>query len=222
MSFDRHYERFLQRHLHSRSGERLRRLTEGHGHAERTFLERVWWPAVGSFDYLHPEYEVADFKDGTRYLDFAYIRPPLRVCMEIDGYGPHLRDVSRTQFADQLWRQNDLEIDGWRIIRFAYDDVEQKPRRCQQTIHQWMGLWCGADTTANDALSRTERRLAEIALRKLAPVTPKEAGERLGISTRHARTLLQRLVSASVLLPASGERRIRAYVINPNGRQLFL
>ncbi|WP_342779106.1 hypothetical protein [Paenibacillus hemerocallicola] len=119
MGFESDYESFMRNHAHERDGERLRRLMDGHGHAERTFLERVWWPSVGSFDWLHPEYEVSDFKDGYRYLDFAYIRFPYRIGIEIDGYGPHLRDVSRTHFADQLMRQNHLVIDGWRVIRFS-------------------------------------------------------------------------------------------------------
>ncbi|WP_426901554.1 hypothetical protein [Rossellomorea vietnamensis] len=38
------------------------------------------------FRFLHPEYEINDFKDGKRYLDFAYIRPTMQICFEIDGW----------------------------------------------------------------------------------------------------------------------------------------
>ncbi|WP_308861957.1 hypothetical protein [Paenibacillus radicis (ex Xue et al. 2023)] len=64
--FKKEYGLFIRKQAEGRSGEYLRRLQEGHGHAERSFLEHVWWPAIGNFDYLHPEYEVHDFKDGTR------------------------------------------------------------------------------------------------------------------------------------------------------------
>lgn len=64
----------MQLQLQTRSGESQRRLQDGHGHAEKLFLEQVWWPAVGRFDFLHAEYPISDFKDGDRYLDFAYIR----------------------------------------------------------------------------------------------------------------------------------------------------
>jgi hypothetical protein len=68
-------------------------------------LGNVWWPLFHHFDHLHPEYEVDDFMDGKRYLDFAYIRQGARIYFEIDGYGSHLKGVSRWQFADHLERQ---------------------------------------------------------------------------------------------------------------------
>jgi hypothetical protein len=64
--FEKSYEVFLQEHYAMRNGERLRRLKEGHGHAELLFLKQVWWKALGEFQYLHPEYEVKDFRDSTR------------------------------------------------------------------------------------------------------------------------------------------------------------
>ncbi|MEF3304851.1 hypothetical protein [Paenibacillus sp. GYB003] len=139
MTFESEYEAFLLRHAKMGPSERLRRLQEGHGHAEKLFLQHVWWPAIGHFDHLHPEYEVHDIKDGTRFLDFAYIRTPYKVCFEIDGYGPHSRDASRRQFADNLLRQNHLVIAGRKVIRFAYDDIQEKPRRCQQLLGKWFG-----------------------------------------------------------------------------------
>lgn len=111
MSFEEEYQDFLNLHVQARTGERLRRLKEGHNTAEMLFLKQVWWPLFSHFNYLHPEYEVDDFKDGKRYLDFAYIRPGIRICFEIDGYGPHLKNISRWQFADNLERQNQLVID---------------------------------------------------------------------------------------------------------------
>ncbi|MDF2719104.1 MAG: hypothetical protein K0R28_6029 [Paenibacillus sp.] len=221
MGFESDYDSFMRYHEHKRDGERLRRLTEGHGHAERAFVERVWWPSVGSFDWLHPEYEVSDFKDGSRFLDFAYIRFPYRIGIKIDGYGPHLRDVSRTHFADQLMRQNHLVIDGWRVIRFSYDDVMEKPRRCQQTIQQWMGTWFGGERH-RPLVSGKMRELIAWMIRRQGAITPTDASMQLGITARHARTLLHRLAMANILLPRSGDKRVRSYILNPDGKHLFL
>ena len=91
MEFEKAHQSFICVHKQARTGERLRRLEEGHGQAEMMFLKQVWWPVFHHFDNLHPEYEVNDFKDGNRYLDFAYIRPAIRICFEIDGYGTHQR-----------------------------------------------------------------------------------------------------------------------------------
>ena len=147
MGFEEEYQSFMDSHLQARTGERLRRLQEGHNHVEMLFLKQVWWPSFNHFQYLHPEYEVNDFKDGNRYLDFAYIRPAIKICFEIDGYGPHLRNITRWQFSDSLERQNQLVIDGWTVIRFSYDQVKEKPRRCQQIVQQVMAVGWGMNWT---------------------------------------------------------------------------
>ena len=82
-SFEDKHKQYINSHMTRRKGERLRRLKEGHGYAEKLFLQNVWWPIIGHYEYLHPEYEISDFKDGSRYLDFAYIRPPFRLTWKL-------------------------------------------------------------------------------------------------------------------------------------------
>lgn len=41
-----------------------------------------WRPSFQTFDHLHPEYEVFDYKDGYRYIDFTYILPYVRLAIE--------------------------------------------------------------------------------------------------------------------------------------------
>jgi hypothetical protein len=221
MRFEQVYETFLQYHLKVRMGERLRRLKEGHSHAEKLFLENVWWPSFGHLNHLHPEYEVNDFKDGKRYLDFAYIRPPFRACFEVDGFGPHSRDISRWQFGDNLIRQNHLVIDGWKVIRFAYDDIKDQPRRCQQVIQQLIGRWLG-EQTLDLELHYVEKEIIRMAVRKGDLITPGEVGSHLRVSGRHARKLLSVLASKQLIRPASGTQRIRSYCLTPQGQRLFL
>jgi hypothetical protein len=133
-TFEVKYEQFLATHMNNRKGESLRRLKAGHGYAEKLFLQYVWWPAIGHFNNLYPEYELNDYKDGSRYLDFAYIRLPFRIDIEIDGFHSHAKNMDRWKFADNLLRQNYLMLDGWKVIRFAKDHVENQPRQCQQII----------------------------------------------------------------------------------------
>lgn len=42
--FENAHEAFLTKHISMRGGERLKRLKEGHGHAEKLFLEQIWSP----------------------------------------------------------------------------------------------------------------------------------------------------------------------------------
>ncbi|WP_342430064.1 DNA-binding response regulator [Neobacillus sp. FSL H8-0543] len=210
MGFEEEYQPFINAHLQARTGERLRRLQEGHKHAEILFLKQVWWPLFHHFQYLHPEYEVNDFKDGKRYLDFAYIRPAIRICLEIDGYGPHLKDISRWQFSDSLERQNQLVIDGWTVIRFSYDQVNEKPRRCQQIVQQVIGRWLG-DELDQTTLSLVEKEVLRLAIRKGVAIFPIEVEKYLKLSDKTVKKVLSQLVTKKMLFPASGTVRVRSY-----------
>jgi len=210
MGFEEEYQAFMKAHLQVRTGERLRRLQEGHSHAERMFLRQVWWPLFYQFSYLHPEYEVNDFKDGKRYLDFAYIRPAIRICFEIDGYGPHLKNISRWQFSDSLDRQNQLVIDGWTVIRFSYDQIKEQPRRCQQIVQQVIGRWLG-DELDQSSLSIVEKEVLRLAIRKGEAISPIEVEKYLKLSDKTVKKILSQLVVKKKLIPASGTIRIRSY-----------
>lgn len=210
MGFEDEYQFFLNSHLQARTGERLRRLQEGHNQAEELFLKQVWWPLFHHFKYLHPEYEVDDFKDGKRYLDFAYIRPAIRICFEIDGYGPHLKNISRWQFSDSLERQNQLVIDGWTVIRFSYDQVNEKPRRCQQIVQQVIGQWLGYGLD-HTSLSLVEKEVLRLAIQKGEAISPIEVEKYLKLSDKTIKKVLSQLVDKKMLIPASGIKRIRSY-----------
>ncbi|WP_225442650.1 hypothetical protein [Paenibacillus lycopersici] len=91
---------------------RLERLEKGLGHGTIEFLRRVWFPAVGHFHDLHLEWEVRDFGNGYRYLDLAYMPAGAKGGIEIQGYGPHARDLDVRRFKDLCLRQCLLSLDG--------------------------------------------------------------------------------------------------------------
>lgn len=222
MRFEDAYSFFLNDHMSARKGESRRRLEEaGLGHAEKLFLEAVWWPAFGNFHYLHPEYELSDYKDGYRYLDFAYIRKHVRLAIEIDGFGTHWRNISRSQFTDHNRRQNDLVIDGWKVLRFTYDDIKDSPRFCQQKMHQFMGRWLGEERRVSEA-TWTEKEIIRIIMKSGRPVTPKIICEEMKVEAKTARRWLRGLTDKGWLLPESGEKRIRAYRLNLDGKDFDL
>ncbi|OCT14692.1 hypothetical protein A8709_10890 [Paenibacillus pectinilyticus] len=217
--FEKSYEVFLQQHYSSRKGERLRRLKEGHGHAEQLFIKHVWWKALGEFQYLHPEYEVKDFRDGTRYLDFAYIRQALKLAIEIDGYNTHSSQISRTQFSDQLIRQNHLVIDGWKILRFSYDDVKDRPRMCEQILLQFLGKYFGEHREGQGQvgeLSVVEREICRLALSAEKPVTPRVLCELFRFGVKKSRRILHQMLEKNLLVAAGeGKQRIKCYRLHP-------
>lgn len=214
MSYKATYESWLEQEKNISSKERQRRLKNGLGTAESTFLENVWWPLMGDFCHLHPEYEVTDYSGAGRFLDFAYLRGGIKLAIEIDGFTTHAKNINRHQFSYQLHRQNVLTVDGWDILRFAYDDTADHPRRCQRTIQQYMGsrfatsLHTPGSTPRITAIDREVVRLA----RSLPhPLSPKDVQQHLSISRTTAYHHIRRLVARGWLIPASGTMRIRTY-----------
>jgi hypothetical protein len=132
------------------------------------------------------------------------------VGIEIDGFGPHLRNVSRWQFSDQCRRHNYLTIDGWKVLRFSYDCLSDKPRVCQQELQQFMGRWLGEGTVVEVAPA-VEKEIVRLAMRLIRPITPRDVVEELGIRGPYARKLLNRLMEKGWLVPNSGTKRIRSY-----------
>jgi hypothetical protein len=212
MKFDEAHDAFIESHLQKRSGDRLYYLKKGHEHAEKQMLKLVWWVAFGNFDNLHPQYEVYDFKDGLRYLDFAFILGFIKICIEIDGYGPHWENMSREKFSDDRMRQNHLSLDGWIIIRFSYDQLIHNPRQCQQLLQQLIGRLQGNRTIMN--LNHYEQEVLRYGIKTNGVMAAHEIHEHLGISMKSARALLYSMADKKLLIPMGGPQRIHKYQTN--------
>ena len=220
------YAAWIRKHekMRKAGSARRRRLLERDDFGERKFAVDVWLQAVGHFENLHPEYEVLDYRDGSRFLDLAYIRPPYRTCIEIDGFEPH--QTSRKQFNDDRFRQNQLVLDDWIVLRFSYDDIRDRPRQCQQTIQQLLGKYYGNGDDGSDqlGLSMREREIVRWASRQGigGSFAPKEAEALLAVSHRTARQTLRRLLHAGLLEQAGGNQRISRYRLTSKAAQLHL
>lgn len=216
------YQMWLEQHLRRRKGEEKRRLEEGHQYAEQLFATQIWLPAVGHLEYLHPEYALTDFRDRQRFIDFAYIRPPYRICFEIDGYGPHAQHVSRRSFADGLMRQNQLVLDGWLVFRFAVDDLEQQQRRCQQMILHILGKLYGGTPKQSVSLTPREMQIYQLIVELGVPATPGEVARRLEMEHTYARKLLRSIYNKGYIVsanPKAGKQRIRSYLPSNKRRE---
>ncbi|MDR6550098.1 DNA-binding response regulator [Paenibacillus qinlingensis] len=221
ISFISLFNTFVEKHLKLRTGERHRRLHEGLGHAEKLFLEKVWFPAFGHFEFLHPEYEVKDFRDGTRFIDFAFIRQSLKLAIEIDGFTTHVH-LSRSQFADQLIRQNHLILDGWKILRFTYDDIKDRPRMCIQILQQFMGRFLDVVDAVSIDMNAFEKEIIRSALSNDSAIKPLHVSKLLNISIRKSRNLLKNMCLKSLLQPASkGTSCVRIYKLHDHALSMW-
>ena len=210
--FEQKYEEWLKEKIsEEKNHKRCEILEKGLGHGTVEFLRKIWFPAVGNFDYLYPEWEVRDFNNGFRYLDLAYRPDDCMGCIEIQGYGPHARDLDVRRFKDLCWRHSLLALEGWTILPIAYLSIVDEPKQCQQLVLAFIGKFSSIDTPSQ--LSWLEAEVLRFGRRLLRPFSPREIASHLRVSDRHARRIFHKLVNSELLLVASGDERIKTYKI---------
>lgn len=208
--FDEMYEAWLQSHIDGETNPRRKeRLEKGLGHGTVEFLRTIWFPRIGNFDHLYPEWEIRDFGGGYRYIDLAYMPGGAKGAIEIQGYGPHARDLDVRRFKDLCRRHCLMALEGWIILPIAYPSIVEEPGQCQQLVLAFIGHFIAADASAS--LDWLEAETVRLARRLLRPIKPLELADHLRVTDRHARRLLRRLVSLQLLEPAGGSERVRAY-----------
>jgi len=219
-SFDEAHDAWFRTHLRESAGDRRLQLerraakesADGEECAEKRFLRDVWWPVYGELESLVPEYEVIDGLGKTRFLDHAFVRYPVLVDIEIDGYGTHQKDASRWTFADDRRRDAGLRMIGWDVLRFAFSDVREHPLACQQVLRRWM-------EAIKPRISQKQEWVEHVVRLSIynSPFSLVDVMELLRISEHPARRLLKELVLNQIILPAgSGEQRVRTYQKNEN------
>ncbi|WP_410771735.1 transcriptional regulator [Fontibacillus sp. BL9] len=209
--FEQKYAEWMNSNLQKEENPRRRELLEkGLGHGTIEFLRSAWYPAVGNFNYLHPEWEVRDFNNGYRYLDLAYKPGGAKGGIEIQGYGPHARDLDVRRFKDLCMRHSMLALDGWVFLPVAYLSIKDEPKQCQQLILSFVGKFLSTDVSGE--LDWAEAETLRFARRLLRPFSPPELAAHLRLSDRHTRRILHRLVELRVLRVAGeGSQRYRRY-----------
>ncbi|MWC31162.1 Rrf2 family transcriptional regulator [Paenibacillus sp. MMS18-CY102] len=208
--FEQKFEEWIQAQIVQETNPRRRELLEkGLGHGTVDFLRNVWFPAVRNFDHLYPEWEVRDFNNGYRYVDLAYMPGRVKGGIEIQGYGPHARDLDVKRFKDLCWRQCLLALDDWIFLPVAYLSIKDEPQRCQQLVLSFIGKFISTDVLPE--WTWLEAEAARFSRRLLRPFTPSELASHLRITDRHARRLLHKLVESGVLTATGGKIRYRLY-----------
>jgi hypothetical protein len=211
VGFEVMHEQWLMSHLRRRSGERKSRLERGHGHGERLFLKRVWWPLFGQFDHLHPEYEVADWRGQPYFVDFAWIRGTCKFAFEIKGYGPHVQHADRTRYRRELNRETFLQTLGFRVVSIPYDDLEESLETTKFLLKSLLAPYLASEGISR--LTLVEREVLKFSMLAGRPVRPADIVRELSINHRTAVKVLKRLCDMGKLRPiaSSASGRITRY-----------
>ncbi|MCK9861981.1 endonuclease domain-containing protein [Paenibacillus sp. ATY16] len=220
MTFNDDYEeahrRFIETHMEGRTGERKGRLSRGHNFAEKLFLQNVWWPLFGSFEHLHPEYEVYDWNRKSQFIDFAYLPPQGMFAIECDGFQSHVKDMDREKFSYSLNRDTFLTGMGWKMIHFSFDDVQNRPEICIMLLKHVLGTHMirGRHNAGSLFIPSFERDILRLAFHTGGRVGPKNLSDYFRISFRTARKRLQSLAAKGMLKPIERGVQIRYYELN--------
>lgn len=161
--FEEAHAVWLNGHLRKRKGERRDRLKRGHGHGEKLFLKKVWWPLFGTLDELHPEYEVSDWRGAKCYLDFAWLRGDLRFNLDVKGYGPHVEQTDRTKYERELLREIQLQFYFFRNVPIPYDTLARDPQLLQHMMRQLLHTYERDGKDRDKGLSLVEQELLRYA-----------------------------------------------------------
>ncbi len=152
-------------------------------------------------------------------MDVALVRPALLVDFEADGFSSHVTLMDRGKFCAEKRRDAQLQLAGWKIVRIAYDDIEDQPLQWQQAVKGLLSLWTGEVREAGH-FSIQEREVVRLA-RKKDVISVDDVCDLLGVGDRMARNHLKSLQRKKVLIPAvSGKQRVHYYKLSPYQRAL--
>lgn len=197
-NFEKEHDKWLKRHLGGRQGERLDALRRGHGYGNQLFLEKVWWPLVGHFIGLHPEYEVKDWQGRSYFVDLMWVVGALRIAFEIMDYGSHGTD--RTKYRRDLNRGLFLQTQGCLVCYISLDELKENPAMIlsmlRTVLAQYLTAVNGSKGEVERSYCRIQRSLMQAAIRHNRMLRPMEAARELELCPttvyKHCRILVQK------------------------------
>ncbi|MDQ0192057.1 hypothetical protein [Paenibacillus wynnii] len=200
MGFTEEHSRWLKYHMNRRTGERKSRLERGHGHGERMFLEQVWWMMFGHLNDLHPEYEVADWRGRPYFIDFVWKPGQVKFAIEVKGYGPHVQNMDRTRYRQELNRETFLQIAGFRVVAVPYDDLEANPELTISLLRSLLTP-CLVMNADGEKFARLEREIMLVAIRSDGFIRPTDLVHELDVNYRTVMRYVKSLCEKGKLKP---------------------
>lgn len=211
--FNKEFELWMQKQIEQETNHRRRELLQkGLSLGSVELLRSIWYPAVGNFEHLYPEWEVRDINNGYRYLDLAFMPGKLKGDIEIQDFRTHARDLDTRRFKDLCRRQSLLSLDDWIFLPIAYLSIREEPEFCKQLVLSFIGKFLSVEIDVR--LNPLEAESVRYARRLLRPFTPMELASHLKVTDRYARKVLHKLVEGEHLTVVGGNLRFRTYQLN--------
>lgn len=213
MAFEDAHEEWLKFHLKQRTGERKDRLKRGHSYGETLFLQKIWWPIVGSFNDLHPEYEVADWRGTRFFVDLMLCVGDVRIAFEIKGYGPHVEQADRTRYRRELNRELFLQAFGVKVVSVAVDELEQNADLVKSFVKMIILPYMGRREGIVSLESRMESEIIRLSIINGKVIRPIDVVNHLELCQNTAIKYLQQLSFKGKLraIPSGKTKRVNKY-----------
>jgi len=186
-------------------------------------VRNVWFPLRGDFEHLHPEYEVLDWRGRSYFADFAWLPGYARLLFEVKGFQAHVKAMDRQKYCNELNRETFLFSMGFRVISFAYDDVELRPELCRSMLRLVLANYAPAQAPVSRA-SLAEKEIIRLAFQKAEAIRPVDVTRHFDIDAKTAVKLLGRLCDKGWLKPSPrgrGERNVR-YELTRGAMEYFV
>jgi hypothetical protein len=142
-----------------------------------------------------------DWRGRSYFADFAWLPGYIKLLIEIKGYAAHVRDMDRHKFCNELNRETFLQAMGYRVVSFAYDDVEQRPELCISLLRMIMGRYQAAEAPAS-RLQLMEQEVIRLAIQLTGTIRPQDVKEHFGIDYKPAVRTLRSLSDKGWLIPS--------------------
>ncbi|MDQ6420609.1 hypothetical protein RB620_14355 [Paenibacillus sp. LHD-117] len=156
------------------------------------------------------------------FCDFAYSTPVETFIFEIKGFGPHVKDMDRQKYCNELNRETFLSAMGYRVISFAYDDVSQRPELCITLLRMILGRYV-KESSPITMKKVTDREIVRLACILARPLRPIDVEKHLDINHRTAVKILHSLSERGLFTPISGGegKYVVRYEMNPAALRLL-
>jgi superfamily II DNA or RNA helicase len=94
--------------------------------SERLFVEDFLYPLLGpKIEYIEPQSPFIDRTGRSRRIDFAYKGSRKPIALEVNGETYHAEGIIPNEmFDDNLFRQNEILMAGYRLVRFSYSQLK--------------------------------------------------------------------------------------------------
>ena len=94
--------------------------------SERLFVDEFLWPLLGSqIEHIIPQHPFIDSTGRKRKIDFSYVSGTVKLALEVNGETYHAEGIiPDANFDDNLFRQNEILRDGYKLVRFSYSMLQ--------------------------------------------------------------------------------------------------